>query len=245
MTLKIHPLDHVALLVSCIEDTLERLRGQLGEESWDRLGLPELKVLAADIQEFPGEGTRELYLGEEPWRGRLLLMEPLGPTGPYARALARRGPGLHHLALEVPEAVRFAESARGWLVHPASLRKMESSGTLWLARPGVGTLLEVLRSKSKEEEGGSDYSLVEYVEVAVSPLLESLLPLNVETVPVTGVVASLDGGSWITLDRKRLRVADLVAEKISDPPRRGPERKNEDEEDLARVHLDGDATGYL
>lgn len=33
----------------------------------------------------------------------LELMAPLGPDGPVARFLDRRGPGLHHVALRVPD----------------------------------------------------------------------------------------------------------------------------------------------
>ena len=43
-------LDHVALLVSSIEAAV------------DRLGVP---AHLSSIAEFPGEGTRELYLGKE------------------------------------------------------------------------------------------------------------------------------------------------------------------------------------
>ncbi|MEL7238718.1 MAG: VOC family protein, partial [Planctomycetota bacterium] len=77
-------LDHVAILVRSIEDTVERL-GQLDAPS-------------GEIEAFPGEGTRELYLGEPGRAGRLLLLQPLGDSGPYARAMAKRGPGLHHVA---------------------------------------------------------------------------------------------------------------------------------------------------
>ena len=59
-------LDHVALLVGEIEIALPRL---------EALGLA-----VGAIESFPGEGTREVYLGVGP--GRLLLMQPLGTAGP-------------------------------------------------------------------------------------------------------------------------------------------------------------------
>ena len=35
--------------------------------------------------------------------GRVELLEPLGPDSPVGRFLAKRGPGMHHVAYEVPD----------------------------------------------------------------------------------------------------------------------------------------------
>lgn len=134
----------MGLLVERIEDCLGRLRS-------GGVVLPE--GLEAEIEEFPGEGTRELYLPPDPGGARLLLLEPCG-EGPYRRALGKRGPGLHHVALEVPDVLAFAIASPGWLAVPASLEGWRRQGTLWLARPGVGTLLEV----SPRTEGAADPS---------------------------------------------------------------------------------------
>jgi hypothetical protein len=117
-------LDHVALVVVDLERSLRRARE----------AAPDVTV--GPIEEFPAEGTREVYLGAD--GARLLLLQPIGATGPYARALARRGPGLHHVALAVPEPRAALADLPGWRVHPASGR------TLWLCHPGVGTLVEVM-----------------------------------------------------------------------------------------------------
>lgn len=121
-------LDHVAFLVPRIEPVAERLIA--------------LGLAAEAVAEFPSEGTREQYLGDPARPGRVLLLQPLAP-GPYERALTKRGPGLHHFALQVPDLDAYAAGLRGWLLHPKSLTSRASAGTLWLARPGVAALVEV------------------------------------------------------------------------------------------------------
>ena len=119
--------DHVAVLVRDLAAARRRL-------AWT--GLP-----AGRVERHPGEGTVELYLGGVGAPGRLLLVQPIGGGGPYARALAERGPGLHHVALEVPDAAAWAADHDDWRVHPHSARTLPR--TAWLHAPGVGVLLEV------------------------------------------------------------------------------------------------------
>ncbi|UYV12353.1 MAG: hypothetical protein NCW75_13765 [Phycisphaera sp.] len=106
-------LDHAALLVRSIEGMLARL-GQVDAD-------------CGPIEEFPGEGTRELYLGPPGRPGRLLLIEPLGEDGPYARALWKRGPGLHHAAFATASIDAFLSDNPGWLLHPISLKTRDTS----------------------------------------------------------------------------------------------------------------------
>jgi len=176
-------LDHVALLVRSLEQTLERLA--------------ETGLAVGEIESFPSEGTREVYLGQD-LPGRLLLLEATGP-GPYQRALEKRGPGLHHVAIEVPDLEAFAADPRGWLLHPHSLENQERASTLWFARPGVGTLLEVTRGEAREA--------APQVEVGVSladASLEELLDL------APGVQAAGSGGSWLAVGGQRLELSELA-----------------------------------
>ena len=74
-------------------------------------------------------------------------MEPIDPEGmgAYARALRKRGPGLHHLGIDVTGldlALRTLESS-GWLLHPRSIETIRKTRTAWLARPGVPMLIEL------------------------------------------------------------------------------------------------------
>jgi catechol 2,3-dioxygenase-like lactoylglutathione lyase family enzyme len=117
-------IDHLALLVPSVERAAAVLA---------RLGVGAIG--AKDV--FPGEGTAEIYVGAPERGARLLLMEAIGP-GPYRRALEKRGPGLHHLALVVGDvkAALARGLAAGW-----ALKK--PGAVSWLGRSGA-PLLELL-----------------------------------------------------------------------------------------------------
>ncbi len=121
-------LDHVALLVQSVDAAARNARP---------LGEPQAR------QEFPEEGTAEIYIGASTDTSRLLLMEPI-QAGSYRRALEKRGPGLHHLGLLVPdvEAYVAALAGSGWMLLPQSLATVKKTRTAWLARPGTGFLVE-------------------------------------------------------------------------------------------------------
>lgn len=128
MTHKITP-SHVAILVPSVRkaaDFLRRYDFQIGkEEEWD------------------GEGTKEIYVEREK-SNSLLLMEPIKP-GAYQRAMDKRGPGLHHLAIDVLRLDDYLESlaGSGWLLHPISIETMKKTRTAYLSRPGFPALIEV------------------------------------------------------------------------------------------------------
>ncbi|MGE0171342.1 MAG: VOC family protein [Oligoflexales bacterium] len=134
--LKIQP-NHVAILVRSVRKSAQYLSQfgfEIGEEEiWD------------------GEGTREIYV-ERSRSNSLLLMEPIRP-GAYQRALDKRGPGLHHLAIDVPDVLAFVDSlaGSGWLLHLSSLKSLSRVQTIYLARPGVPTLIEVSQRDSIED----------------------------------------------------------------------------------------------
>ncbi len=136
MSIKILP-SHVAVLVPSVRkaaDYLQQFDFQIGkEEVWD------------------GEGTKEIYI-ERDKGNSLLLMEPVKP-GAYQRALDKRGPGLHHLAVDVLNLESYIESlaGSGWLLHPMSVKTMKQSQTAYLARPGFPGLIEVQERKELVE----------------------------------------------------------------------------------------------
>jgi methylmalonyl-CoA/ethylmalonyl-CoA epimerase len=173
--------DHVALVCQKLEAVLTRLAQQDVQPS-------------GPIEDFPGEGTREVYVGDG--SAKLLLMEPTAPDGPYGRALAKRGPGLHHVAVNAPDLDAFLAEVRGWLLLPASLKTIAQSRTAWLARPGVATLLEVHEAQPSE-----GVPLVEAVEVPG--------PLDVS--PRFGL-SQADDGVWLTIGGRRLRASELAGQ---------------------------------
>lgn len=177
-------MDHVALLVASVETVLSRLE--------------PLRVTVGPVEEFPSEGTREVYLGAPESGGRLLLVQPLGSEGPYARALAARGPGLHHVAFNVSALEEHVSHVSGWLLHPKSLESVARYRTAWLARPGVGTLLEI---REAAPVGGSP--IVEAVEVPAEPGLERLLEPY-------GLLPSTDRRSHLVLAGRRFEATTLA-----------------------------------
>ena len=95
-------LNHIALLVRSARSGAGLLK---------KYGL-----VTGPLQTWEGEGTLEVYAGEESLSARLLLMEAV-KSGAYARALEKRGPGLHHLAVDVPDLGSYIAglSGSGWL----------------------------------------------------------------------------------------------------------------------------------
>jgi hypothetical protein len=177
-------IDHVALLVGSIEVALKRL---------------DIPASLSAIEEFPMEGTRELYVGKEGSPGRLLLMQPIG-HGPYERALQKRGEGLHHLAICIEVMSTFIDSISdtGWLLHPRSLRSRSSLKQIWLCRPGVKALIEV-------NEGTPCYQgdpIITQVRVPVDPAHEGLL----STLRIRGVAGVVNGLATLTIGSRDIEV---------------------------------------
>ncbi|MGZ3746574.1 MAG: VOC family protein [Pseudobdellovibrionaceae bacterium] len=181
MEVQIAP-SHVAILVPSVRkaaDYLRQFNFQIGpEEEWD------------------SEGTREIYV-EKDKGNSLLLMETIKP-GAYQRSLEKRGPGLHHLAIDVLNLEKFIGtlSGSGWLLHPSSIESMKHVRTVYLARPGFPGLIEVqekerLHSKSLFVNGvhlqsdSQPHKLVQTIGLSTilnfSPK-ESLLVLNNEVI---------------------------------------------------------------
>ena len=81
-------LDHVAILVSDLDAAIATYRDVYGLE-------------LAEIEEVPTEGLRVAIFGHG--AGRIELMAPTGPQSPMTKTLEKRGEGLHHVCVEVPD----------------------------------------------------------------------------------------------------------------------------------------------
>lgn len=101
-------LNHVALLVPSVQKA--------------SAFLTPLGFMINAAAEWEGEGTLEIYVGDlKNQMANLLLMEPV-KEGAYTRAMKKRGPGLHHLAIDVldVEEIRLSQiSARDLLLFQA------------------------------------------------------------------------------------------------------------------------------
>jgi methylmalonyl-CoA/ethylmalonyl-CoA epimerase len=79
-----------------------------------------------EIEVVPTEQVRVAIFGHG--AGRIELVSPTGPESPMARALEKRGEGLHHLCIEVPDIERAI----------ADLRQQGAPLLDEVPRPGAG-----------------------------------------------------------------------------------------------------------
>ncbi|MBN2359878.1 MAG: methylmalonyl-CoA epimerase [Deltaproteobacteria bacterium] len=106
-------IDHIGIAVNDLEQALE---------FWDR----QLGIRCAHIEELPERGVRVAMLpvGDT----RIELLAPLGDKSEIAAALAKRGPGLHHLCLRSDDVDADLTSLAA-----AGVRLIDERG-----RPGAG-----------------------------------------------------------------------------------------------------------
>lgn len=158
------------------------------------------------VEDFPAEGTREVYVGPPADDARLLLMEAIGP-GPYRRALERRGPGLHHVAVDVGsiDAYLAGVAGAGWLLHPASLRTRADRGVVYLARPGLGALIEV-QERPDPDAAPARPRFVAEVHVAGAPDDQRRL----DALGVPGLRLAGREGPAVVIGGRRLALAALA-----------------------------------
>ena len=125
---------HVALLVKSVDNSSSFLNSQ--------------GIKTQDPETFESEGTKEVYVGSYGTQSGLLLLLEAISEGPYKKALIKRGPSLHHLAIDVLNVEQFSALAQkvGWKLHPISEETM-SYKTIWLFCKGIPTLIEVHQKK--------------------------------------------------------------------------------------------------
>lgn len=184
--LEIRP-SHVALLVRSVDQSANFLK---------KFGF---QIGPAEIWE--GEGTKEVYI-ELGKCNSLLLMEPAKP-GAYQRAMEKRGPGLHHLAIDVLNLEEFLLSiaSSGWLLHPNSVKTIAQSKTAYLARPGFPALIEV----QEKEKLSQHRPFVSRIEIPFDKSLSRLLP----AIGLDEVVFSSSEPS-ITLDTRSIPLDSVL-----------------------------------
>lgn len=158
---------HVAVLVPSVDKAakyLQKFDFQIGPK-----------------EEF--QTTSEIYVQYEK-NNSLLLMEPKGP-GSYQRALEKRGPGIHHFAIDVLDLSGYLQSisGSGWLLHLNSINSIKEYRTAYLARPGFPALIEV-QEKEKISEGAL------FVEKITLPLdskqMQLVQAIGLESIVIPG-----------------------------------------------------------
>ena len=103
-------IDHLGIAVRSIDEALPFYAAHLG-----------LPVLSRETVEYEKVNAAMLPAGVS----RIELLEPLDPTSTIAKFIEKRGPGVHHVAMRVPD------------LH-ATLRRLESAGIRLLGTPRRG-----------------------------------------------------------------------------------------------------------
>lgn len=91
-------IDHIGVAVESIDDALA-----LYEDSY------EMQLVHREVVEEQGVEAVLLDVGEN----HVELLQPLGPDTPVGRYLAKRGPGIHHVAYQVSDIDSELERLRG------------------------------------------------------------------------------------------------------------------------------------
>ena len=127
-------IDHLGIAVNSLDASVPLYAALLGENPKGR-------------EEVPSEGVRVAFFGTG--SGRIELLEPMSDASPIAAFLARRGPGLHHVCLEVADLDRALERAReaGAEVIPPEIRPgAEGRRVAFLHPRPTGVLIELAES---------------------------------------------------------------------------------------------------
>ncbi len=100
-------IDHLGIAVRSLEEALRFWEGQLGMRVERRETVEAEKVNVAMLP------------------ARIELLEPTAPDSPIARSIEKRGEGLHHIALRVPDLATAVE-------------RLKSAGARILNEPRAG-----------------------------------------------------------------------------------------------------------
>lgn len=103
-------IDHLGIAVSSIEEALPFYTSILGNQ-------------ASPKEVVAHEGVTVAMIAVH--GSRVELLEPLGPDTVIGRFLAKRGPGLHHVAFRVPDLA-------------AAVEQLKASGARLLNEPKIG-----------------------------------------------------------------------------------------------------------
>jgi len=78
-------IDHIAIAVNDVEEAAKKYKEALGVDS-------------VEFETIETEGVKVAIIHLE--NGRIELMQPTNDTSPIKKFLDKKGPGLHHMALE-------------------------------------------------------------------------------------------------------------------------------------------------
>jgi methylmalonyl-CoA/ethylmalonyl-CoA epimerase len=130
-------INHIGLATSSLDAALDVFRDGLG-----------LEDVGGEYVESDAVRVSFLTLGES----RLELLEPVGEEGPVQKFLANRGPGVHHVCLEVEDLPGMLErlKARGVELIDQEPRRGAHGTLVAFVHPksANGVLVELVESSS-------------------------------------------------------------------------------------------------
>ena len=135
-------IEHIGIATPNIDDALGFWRDALG-----------LEVRHTEVVEEQGVRVAMLPAGE----ARIELLEPTGDSSPVAKFLAKRGPGIHHVAVRVPD------------IRAALARLKDAGARLIDAEPRVGAGGCLVAFVHPQTAGGVLLELVEHTRPAHDP----------------------------------------------------------------------------
>jgi hypothetical protein len=173
-TFRVGRLSHVAVLVRSVEASARVLAAR------------GLKINPAE--KWDGEGALEIYVGDvQAQSALLLLMQPTRETSHYHRALEKRGPGLHHLALNT----ETIQDLPGWILHKKSSEKLA-----YYKHRDFPALIEMQRYEQP------DAPFITRLEIPCAPAL-------VESLRTPGLFVSREG-IWFEISGQRIALAEIT-----------------------------------
>lgn len=132
-------IDHIAVAVPDLDAATALWRDALG-----------LKVGDREVVEDQGVEVQMMHAGST----RVELVAPLSADSPVAKHLERRGPGLHHLALQVEdcgEAMEQAQEAGARMVDERPRGGAHGTRIAFVHPQGTGGVLAELVEQPREE----------------------------------------------------------------------------------------------
>lgn len=139
-----HPLavHHIGHAVSDLDAAVDLYTGLLGAVFEHRTTLADQGVEAATVQ-----------LGDS----RIELVTPTGDDTPVGRFLARRGPGMHHVAVQVPDirsAIAEAEASGAHVIDSEPRRGILGLEVAFIHPESVaGVLVELVQTTDGADRG--------------------------------------------------------------------------------------------
>lgn len=136
----LHAIDHIGIAVHDLDAAIAFYRDVFGVAAWERIDVSQQHTAVAVAHVGPD---------------LIELIAPLSPDAPFARYLAERGPGIHHVAYRVAsiEAALAQLSAAGLRLIDETPRPGIHGTRVAFVHPraALGTLIELVEHPAQSD----------------------------------------------------------------------------------------------